>query len=124
MIRVVYLPEKGLYQEQPGSGIDFSAGELKTGALVTNIRLTQTSTDIQTIDSTILCDASNTEIIVSLSSLSNGRMLCIKKIDNSGNHVKVRAQIGYTIDGQQEQIITAQYVSMTIQILNNNWYII
>lgn len=90
------------------------------------IRTVTASAPMVSTDHTILCDASSGDITISLTNAADvsGRLLNIKKIDNSGNKVTIDASGTQTIDGALTSILTTQYESITIQCDGTGWWIL
>ena len=74
---------------------------------------------------TYLCDATNGDMIVTLSSpMQHGQQLTVKKIDATGYVVTVTAENLALIDGQSSKILSNQWDSMQLVVQNNRWYIV
>lgn len=77
-------------------------------------------------DWTLFADASsgNVDIILPLAAVFQGRALVIKKIDSSGNRVRLQTDGSDQIDGSTTLDNTTQYKSFQLQSdKNQNWYI-
>jgi hypothetical protein len=72
-------------------------------------------------DTVILADATNNSFVIHLQSIPN-KIYIIKRINSGSNTVTIRPTSGL-IDGDNELVLTAQFVSVSI-IYNGNWYII
>ena len=74
----------------------------------------------------ILCDATTTKITITLPAAATytDRVYYIKKIDSSAYTVTIDANGTEKIDGAETQIITTQYVSLTVCSDGSNWHII
>ena len=74
----------------------------------------------------IFCNAVSNNITITLPTAATytDRVYYIKKTDSSGNTVTIDGNGAETIDGDETQIITVQYVSLTICSDGSNWYII
>lgn len=94
------------------------------------IRTISTGETLETDDNTILADATGgpfTIFLPSVSSIRNGQVYNIKKIDASANIVAIDAAGAQTIDGALTYPLTVQYQSVTVismQVIGAGWYII
>ncbi len=82
-----------------------------------------------TLDSTynvVLCTATSSTITITLpaSSSSSGKVYNIKKVDSSGNAIKIDANASETIDGDLTKSLNLQYESLTIICDGSNWHIL
>ena len=77
-------------------------------------------------DCTILIDATSAPVVITLpvAASSVGLLYNIKKIDSSANGVTIDANASELIDGALTQIVTKQYVALTIQCDGTGWYIL
>ena len=98
----------------------------ENGTVQKHTDVTAATYTVSPTDSDIYVDATSGNKTVSLpAATGTGRILTIKKIDSSANTVTVAASGSETIDGANTQIISAQYVSITIQdAASGTWYII
>ena len=53
-----------------------------------------------------------------------GRILCVKKTDNSANNVKITPAGGAVIDGEANLYLYTQYQSVTLVCNGTNWFIV
>jgi hypothetical protein len=77
-------------------------------------------------DSFLFVNSSGGNITITLPTPSTvtGQVFTIKKIDNTGFTVTVVSTGGELIDGAASQIISAQYVSLSVISNGSIWYII
>lgn len=112
-----------------------------TTATITNLAVTTNldidgSLDFRTVTKTadytaadeivILCDASDNDITITLpvAATYTDRVYYIKKIDGSEHTITIDGNSTEAIDGDETQIITTQYVSLTVCSDGSNWHII
>lgn len=89
--------------------------------------VTKTTTYTATVsDYTILCDATGGGFTVTLPAATSfsGGILCIKKIDATGNTVTIDGNASETIDGATTQSLDVTQEAITIQSSGTNWFII
>ena len=74
----------------------------------------------------ILCNAVSNNITITLPSAATytDRVYYIKKIDSSAYTVTIDGNGTETIDGDETQVITVQYTSLTVCSDGSNWHII
>jgi|ERR1051325_7022768 hypothetical protein len=84
-----------------------------------------------TQDSTILVDGTNGAYTITLptaTSAYNGTLggfcFTIKKIDSSANNVTIKANGTELIDGVNTQVISTQWMSLTVQSNGTSWFLI
>lgn len=77
-------------------------------------------------DDVILCNCSGGAITITLYTAINnsGRMIAIKKIDNSNNNVIINTNDSETIDGDPTFNLVSKDESIKVISDNSNWYII
>jgi hypothetical protein len=73
-------------------------------------------------DETVLCDATLGAITVTLPTATSGRIVTVKKIDNSVNAITIDGDAG-DIDGAGTQPLSAQWDALTMQADGTNWFI-
>ena len=85
-----------------------------------------TSDAIASSHTVYLCDASSGPLTLTLPIASSlpGRMIQVKKIDNSLNQIIIKCQGSDTVDGGPDIKINDQNFSLTILSGNNKYYII
>jgi hypothetical protein len=90
-----------------------------------SVRTISSNTTLISNDRTILVDASSANVYVTLPTIQagNGKEFNIKKIDSSLNSIIVDGNSA-NIDGANTSIIEQQYVSLTLQNSNTQWWII
>lgn len=71
----------------------------------------------------ILINAANNDVDITLPSATDAYRYLIKRIDDSGNTVRVLAFSGQTIDGDPLKIITAQWVGLHLISNQTNWFL-
>jgi hypothetical protein len=71
------------------------------------------------------CDASATAMTAFLppAAAHKSKRYAIKKVDSSGNAVTLDGADSETIDGATTQVITAQYVTLTVVSDGTQWWI-
>ena|SRR3990167_2234017 len=123
MPAIRYSSGLGLYQT-PGEGVDLgSTTSVTVGHVIVNTQRVTSDTTI-TDQSIMLCDASQSDINITLPGTAGaGRVVYVKKIDNSTNSVIVSAG-SQTIDDELTQEMTDQHVSMQLVYDGSNWFII
>lgn len=79
-----------------------------------------------TSDNVILGDATGGALLFTLPTAASaaGQVFFIKKIDSSGNAITVQANGVELIDGSNTQIISSQYVSITLVSNGTQWYLL
>ncbi len=105
-------------------------------ALVTN-RLAQVSQPFHSIRTTsnitadrtygfYLCDASSAAVTVTLpmAGAYKGVRFYVKKLDSSANAVTIDGNGSETIDGSATQVITTQYICLTVMSDGTQWWIV
>jgi len=97
-----------------GSSVAFSVVSTSSNLVLTDIH------------HTVLVDASDGNIIVTLPSAEgiDGRIYIVKKVDDSFNSVVIQAQEGQYIDGMSSVELTCQYAAIEVQAFGGQWYII
>lgn len=85
----------------------------------TNFTITATGT-------VFLVDASSAAVTATLPAAATypDRMITVKKVDSSTNSVTVDGNGSETIDGSTTQVITTQYVSITMISDGSEWFIL
>jgi hypothetical protein len=81
---------------------------------------------IGTGDYTVTADATTGDLDINLpaASAQTGRIIVIKRLDNSGNEVRVVAQAGDDIDANQHYFLDDQWDSITVQSTGSDWVVI
>jgi len=81
---------------------------------------------VSAIDQKMMVDATGGNIIINIPTAigNDGRVLTIKKIDNSVNTVTVSGFGGQTIDDQPSYVISVRYDSISINADSGNWWIV
>lgn len=72
----------------------------------------------------VLCDCSGGNITVTLpSTITNeGRQICVKKIDSSGNTVTIDSFSGENIEGASTSTLTTQWATKLFMSNGQAWY--
>jgi hypothetical protein len=81
---------------------------------------------VTTSDHTILVDATSDDVDITLPDAADvaGRVVVIKRTDDSANVVRVVAQAGEDIDANQHYFLLDRWDSITVQSYGDNWYVI
>jgi hypothetical protein len=81
---------------------------------------------VTTSDHTILVDATSDDVDITLPDAADvtGRVVVIKRTDDSANVVRVVAQAGEDIDANQHYFLSDRWDSITVQSYGDNWYVI
>jgi len=97
-----------------------------SGAPVYPVTATSISYVVLATDVFIIADASGGNITVTLPNPAtvSGQVFTTKKIDNTGFTVTVVSNAGELIDGEASQVISAQYVALSVISNGVLWYII
>lgn len=90
------------------------------------IATVNSNTSIEDGTVVFLVDASNGEVTLTLPSPAAGRLVIVKKVDNSSNEVTINPDTdsGAKIDGQDSVSLTNQYDKITLISDGSNWFII
>jgi len=85
----------------------------------------QESRQLNDLNYTVLGNALGKEIIFTLPSAGSleGRIITVKKVDNSANYVIIEGYQGETIDGTTSQTIQFQWTSLRLQSTGSEWVI-
>lgn len=104
----------------PNSTVDIN------GSFGTDIKSVSSSYTATSEDHTILVDALNGEISISLPSATDQQRTIynVKKIDNTSNNVRISTLNNDDIDGDTEQIITNQYDSIPLHSDGDQYWIL
>lgn len=96
------------------------------GGFSTNVRIVNQNTEARNTDHTLLVNTSDSSKSIELPYAYNaeGQILVIKKIDISGNIVKIKPLGSAKIDGYKTISLSIPYQSITIQSDGTNWWII
>lgn len=96
------------------------------GAVMMPITTVTTTTTLDTTHYTVLADATSGNITINLptAASASGRVYVIKKTDSSANTVTIDGSGAETIDGATTNVISTQYVSITIQSNGTFWSIL
>lgn len=81
---------------------------------------------LDALSGTVFADATAGNIVVSLPAAASvpGRIYTVKKVDASANTVTIDPAAAETIDGAATKVISAQWVSLTIQADGAEWFLI
>lgn len=99
--------------------IDWLTNGVKTGVVETSGAIIAT-----TATTVILADASSDNLELNLPEPESNRIIHIKKIDGTGNRVRVLPNADETIDGQPRLDINIQYASYQFVSDGVDWFII
>jgi hypothetical protein len=98
----------------------------RSGLSLNTASISQMSYNSTENDCILLVDASNGNTIINLVTADNnaGRYYVVKKVDNSGNYVKVAPSITQKIDGAENYILSQQYKYVQLISDGANWSIV
>lgn len=121
-IKVTYNSNVGLVQKKGTPGVYLGSVPITYSHSVESVNNVSGDHTVAG-ESFIIVDAANTDVTITLPELQNGRHLTIKKIDETSNTVTIVPNGSETIDGGANVIITTQWTSVTLQAIEENWYI-
>lgn len=115
----------GVGTGNPSFNVD-NSGTLRAYGITLNIVTKIEDYTATGADDTILCDASEEGITVTLPAAStlSGKILKIKKIDSSESAINIDADGAETIDGNLTASLASQWDVKQIQSDGSNWFII
>lgn len=133
--KFIQLPDRSIYYVHSDGTYFLAFDQYGRPAFITNIlgaisnkpiRLVDETATASTADHTILCDATDSAFTVNLpdATENEGKFLCIKKIDATGNVVTIDASGDQLIDGSEEQTLDAPMEAIWVQAFDGNWYIL
>lgn len=112
----------GLPLTSNGSGgVSFQASTISG-----NIATKTSSYSMATSDTTILCDATAANVVITLAtpSLKTGNFVYIKKTDSTSHICYVNHKASETIDGESQKRLIKQYQSISLTTDGTNWFLL
>lgn len=95
----------------------FISSNITKNFITGNLSLTQDYTTVL-----VECSSEDITITLPLANLYPGITFNVKKIDSTGYNVIIQPSGSNTIDGDTEEIITAQWTNVVVQSNGTNWY--
>lgn len=103
------------------SGTSISFGSVPTSSIDVTVASVSSNTTLSA--DVNLCTA-NSDITVTLPTVSAGKIIRIKKVDSTGNTVTIQRGGTAQIDGVNTKILYSQYESMTLVSDGSDWFIV